>query len=541
MTTAWIGLAALGLRLFHLWQTHEQLVSRTLMGDAVAYDAWARRIAAGDWLGHGVFYQSPLYAYWLAGIYGWSGGSVVAARIVQAMVGALSCVVLARAAEHFFSRRVGWVVGIMMAVYPTAVFFDGVIQKSSLDLLLVSLLLLLVARATPETGILGWLVTGVTLGALMLNRENALLLVVPLGLWLVGLHGIRSRRWVTAAALCALGCTLVLGPVAARNLRVGGELFPTTSQFGTNFFIGNHPGASGRYEPLRWGNGSAESEQADAVELAEKALGRTLSSGQVSRYWFERGWSYIRTQPGDWLRLTERKALLLVNSAEISDTEDLYTWADGSWVLAATTPILHLGLLAPLAAVGIILTWPSLRRLWILHALLLTYAGSVVLFFVNARYRYPLVPMLMLFAGAAIAHPWRQSLSQRRYAQTAAALAVAVAIGLASNRRLVDVDAMRAVTALNLGAYMAERGEKGVAVKCFSRAIELKPDFADAHYNLGLALVEMGRLEEAAAPFARAADLAPDQPKARRALRWIQDRRGDAAGRAGAGDAPATQ
>ena len=77
---AWIGLGALALRLLHLWQTHDQLVSRTLMGDAFAYDGWARRIAAGDWLGRDVFYQSPLYAYWLAGIYG-LGGNVVAAQL----------------------------------------------------------------------------------------------------------------------------------------------------------------------------------------------------------------------------------------------------------------------------------------------------------------------------------------------------------------------------------------------------------------------------------------------------------------------------
>ena len=100
---------------------------------------------------------------------------------------------------------------------------------------------------------------------------------------------------------------------------------------------------------------------------------------------------------------------------------------------------------------------------------------------------------------------------------------------------------MRAVTALNLGAYLAERGEKGLAAKCFSRAIELQPDFSDAHYNLGLALVEMGRLDEAAAPFARAAQLAPDEAKARRALRWIEDRRGHVAHPADPSDTPAKQ
>ena len=59
----------------------------------------------------------------------------------------------------------------------------------------------------------------------------------------------------------------------------------------------------------------------------------------------------------------------------------------------------HFGLLVPLALVGVIATWPDRRRLWIVHALALAYAASVVMFFVFARYRYPLVPFLMLFAA----------------------------------------------------------------------------------------------------------------------------------------------
>ena len=51
-------------------------------------------------------------------------------------------------------------------------------------------------------------------------------------------------RWRAATAL-------VLAPVALRNRAAGGELVLTTSQAGANFYIGNHPGADGRYQPLR--------------------------------------------------------------------------------------------------------------------------------------------------------------------------------------------------------------------------------------------------------------------------------------------------
>jgi hypothetical protein len=41
---------------------------RTLVGDAAFYDAWAVEIQH-DWLGKEIFYQAPLYPYFLASIY----------------------------------------------------------------------------------------------------------------------------------------------------------------------------------------------------------------------------------------------------------------------------------------------------------------------------------------------------------------------------------------------------------------------------------------------------------------------------------------
>jgi len=72
---------ALVLRLVHLWSLRASPFWDVLLGDARSYDAWGREIAAGDWTGSGVFYQSPLYAYFLRGFtaYGaafcWSASS----------------------------------------------------------------------------------------------------------------------------------------------------------------------------------------------------------------------------------------------------------------------------------------------------------------------------------------------------------------------------------------------------------------------------------------------------------------------------------
>src|SRR5262245_25386893 len=85
---------ALAVRLVHLWQMSESPFFSVLMGDGRSYDEWARRIAAGDWLGTDVYYQAPLYPYFLGAIYTLFGRDLFVARLCQAFVGALSCAAL---------------------------------------------------------------------------------------------------------------------------------------------------------------------------------------------------------------------------------------------------------------------------------------------------------------------------------------------------------------------------------------------------------------------------------------------------------------
>ena len=44
----------------------------------------------------------------------------------------------------------------------------------------------------------------------------------------------------------------------------------------------------------------------------------------------------------------------------------------------------------------------------------------------------------------------------------------------------------------------------------YRRALELKPDYAEAHTNLGAAFMDQGKLEEAVACCRRALELKPD-------------------------------
>ena len=79
-----IFIVAFSLRLVYVWQIRYSALFSMLMGDARGYDTWAQRIASGDWIGHDVFYQAPLYPYFL-GIVQLFAGKPEYCRIINRM------------------------------------------------------------------------------------------------------------------------------------------------------------------------------------------------------------------------------------------------------------------------------------------------------------------------------------------------------------------------------------------------------------------------------------------------------------------------
>jgi len=500
---------ALAVRLVHLWQLRNAPFFNLPMGDAQSYHSWGMELATGDWLGSEIFYQAPFYPYFLGALYGVFGPDLLTVRLTQVVLGSVSCVLIALAGRQLFTRQVGIVAGVMLALYAPAIFFDGLVQKAALGAFLLCVLLALLSRLiTQPRPVWTWVWPGVALGALMLTRENALVFISVILGWLALSPSLgRQRVWCAVAVMAGLAVVVV--PVAVRNKIVGGEFVLTTAQFGPNFYIGNNEDADGTYRPLVFGRGDPRFERQDATRIAERAVGGPLTPAQVSRYWTRRALDYIVTQPGDWLRLTGRKVLLTANASEVADTEDQLSYADWSVPLRVTGYAWHFGTLVPLAVAGVWLTWRKRRQLLLVYLLLGAYATSVVMFAVMGRYRYPLVPLLILFAAAGVV-ALRQVVDagwSRRHVWLGA---VTVAALVFCNWPGLSMPDMRVVTALNLGTELQAQGRLDEAITQYRHVLAVTPEDALAHSNLGTALAAQGQLGEAVDHFERALALAPD-------------------------------
>jgi 4-amino-4-deoxy-L-arabinose transferase-like glycosyltransferase len=515
---------ALAVRLLYLWQWHDTYLFSVPVGDGRKFILWAQEIAAGDWLGHEVFFHTPLYPYLLGVAFKLFGDSLWVPRLINVVIGAASCVFVAQTGALLFSRTVGIIAGIGLALYAPAIFLDGLLQKTALGVFFSTLGVMLWAmyrqRPNPRTALL----IGLAFALATEVHESSLAFLAISALWfVVGFGKLPWRARLLPVAALLLGAALVFVPVGLRNQHVGGSFLITTYNFGTNFWYGNNPNATGHHVGFAEGRGDTEYESVDTIRIAEGQAGRALSPAEASRYWTTRSLSYIAEAPRDWLVLTLRKYLMAWYHFEWHDTDSLYAYMDESSLLGALAVPFNFSVLMPLAMIGLVATARRWRELWPLYLGIMGTVASVAFFVVFARYRFPLVPILMLFAAVGI-REIATLVATRRLAKIplpyCAAAVLAIALGQLNFAGFAtrDLAESKAVNFHGIGLRLIDQGRLAEAESALSRAISLKPEAAFPIFAMSMLKARQQRIDEQVQYLRRGLQLAPAFQQARRAL-----------------------
>ncbi len=515
-------LVGLGLRLVYLEEIRSIGFFDYPVSDARIYDQRAVEIAAGDWLGSSKFVHAPLYAYGLAGVYSIMGHDLWWPRLVQMLMGTAACLMLYFAARSFFDQRTALISAIMLALYPPALFFDGLIQKTSLALFLSCALLSILASCAKRKALVRCGLAGFVAGGLILARQNTMALVPLLAAWTwfaPSKGGISTASKTRSIGLVGLtvGLVVALSPWALRNWKVTGEFVLTTPNLGQNFAMGHHPQGTGSYLPSQRGRASAETEQDGWSQAAELAEGRKLSPTEVSDYYLRSTWAYIKDDPADWLLLTGKKWAMTWGAYEAFDTEDYYLYHQHSRLLHWLDAVWHFGVLCPLAAVGLLLTWSRRKGLWLLYGWLGLTSLSVTAFVVFARYRFGLVPVLMMFAAAGLIR-CVPLIRGGQFRPILAAGGCALVAGLFCNWPMHHPRNPSPVSYTNHGAALAAQGRYEEDLIEIGKALVLEPNNVDAHLAAGGTLMKLGNYAGAKEHYVKAVQGDPSYAGAYRGL-----------------------
>lgn len=507
-----IFLFAFLLRLVYILQYRSSPFFSHPIIDGETYDRMAWNLAQGKGLWKGAFWQPPLYPAFLGLIYTLLGRSPLNARLVQALLGSASCLLLYGIARRILNRPAAAAAGFIMAAYGVLIYFDGEILIPSLYIFLLLAGLLLLLRAGDGGGAIRWGEAGIVLGLASLARPNILLFIPLAALWAgIRAEGEKGLRRLAPALFLLLGAFVSVAPVTLRNLIVSKDFVLISSNGGLNFYLGNNPAAE---ETVAIRPGFHWDRLVDEPFCEE---GVSAPSAR-SRYFFRKAFTFIRGNPLSFLSLLGEKFARFWNSFEMGRNQDVYASRKDSSLLALLLwrvgPFgFPFGLLAPLACAGFFTSWALRNRLLPLTLFLLATCLSVVLFFPASRYRLPVVPVLILFAVHFLFWGIRQA-REKRGRTLLLSLVPFILVLFAVNRGFPAFDRIyRSERDRYLGTVYGREGNRKEAESAYRRALDADPGYAEVHAELGQILLEENRVEEALVHLERAAALCPFSPK----------------------------
>ncbi len=369
--------------------------------DPLFYHNWAIKISSGDWLGNSVFKGLPLYAYFLALIYKIFGINVYIAKFIQIIMGSVSCVMLYFLGKNIFNRKIAILSSLLAVFYKPFIFYDCELIGTCLEIFLYLIVLLVSLKFIKTFSLPSGFIFGILTGISSLCRPSILLypFIVFLG-FLFKFRKNLKKEFLIGFILCFIGCGIILGISGLRNYLVGKDFVILTAHSGINFYIGNNKDASGKMHSIKGIGRQGEQMIENSHRLAEKESGKKLKQSESSKFWKNKAYNYIFHNPFKYILLQFKKTYLFWQGGEIPDFVNIEFYERFSSLIRI--PMISFFLIVPWAIFGILFSLKENSGKSVLRYFIFCQFISVILYFVNSRYRLPVVPALILFSSHGI-------------------------------------------------------------------------------------------------------------------------------------------
>ena len=514
--------------------------------ESLYHDHWARALANDDWsppqgvtdpeIQQRPYFRPPGYPYALATVYRLAGPGYIAPRLVQMLLGLASCLLLYRLMRRPFGEGAALGGAAVLSSYWLLIFFETEFMAPTLLVFLVLLALGAVLRwgecFHPGRGALA----GLVLGCSALVRPNLLVLPVVTAAWFLWRsrqEKVPPRRALLSVGIFLITVALAVLPATLRNWTVAGDFVPITTNAGINLFVGTWSGSDGvrpvhpELSRLTDLEGWDSFDQPKIVDAVSRHVGRPMADSEVSTWFMHRALEQVRDDPLATLRLLVRKTLLFWGPAEISNNKILTEHRRASPTLSLC---LDFATLLALALLG--LAHPALRngqaRPIALLALgwIALYFASYLPFFVAARFRLPLLPLLALFAGCGL-HLLFTHLADRQWRRFGLVLAAFLILRLLTSTPWAPYEDPAGLYAWRQGLLYQEQGNAPQALELFDRAVTEAPERPDFRLSLAQSLTAAGNLTAAEAQYRHLLIQQPDSILLHNHLGILLARRGD--------------
>ncbi|HHT9111837.1 MAG: glycosyltransferase family 39 protein [Planctomycetes bacterium] len=336
--------------------------------------------------------QLPFYPLVLAMVYSISSNqlSFWVVTFLQAIISALTCIVIYLIGLKLFNRKAAMIAGIISVIYPLFLIHTARIVPETFFTFWLSLTALHLLLLKDVPSLKHQLISGILLGITLLN-SNVIVPVIPfIGIWLFWLAGTWKEK-VKRVLLVMATAFLIVSPWVIRNYIVFKEfpLMKTTS--GINLCLGNNPRATGTFflptgEPME-----------DLILTEAWYKGHALSETKQDKILYDEAMVYVKENPQHYARLILKRFYY-------------FTWFPPDNLLSKEGRLykklfkIPYGFILMSSAIGITLFLKrNSRDTFLLCAIILSVVALYSIFIVgHVRYRMPIEPYMIIFSAYTI-------------------------------------------------------------------------------------------------------------------------------------------
>ncbi|MDD5064915.1 MAG: tetratricopeptide repeat protein [Phycisphaerae bacterium] len=498
---------ALAVRLIYLYESSANPSFQVPIVDSKIYDETAKALISGQGTASNLFWQPFFYQVFLSVVYLFSDNSIVFTKILQVLLGALTCGLTYKLGKKIFGERTGIIAGLIAAFYGPLLFYESELLATGWAAFWAVVIVWLFLEVKEKDKSKQWFLLGLC-GALgIITRPEFILFFIAGCIWL-RFQVPRELSLATRFAAVFAGIAVVVVPVGIASVYATGRFSVVPSSAGINLYIGNNPDYC-KMLTIRPGEGWGE-----LIGLpGQSGMGKSV--WDEDKFFKQQVMEYAKNQPLDFAKGLGRKTLEFISSREIPRNLDIYLFGRWSRLLSLLTwkaggVGFPFGLIFPLAVLGIIFNWKRIPAPVVFFIAL--YPLSIILVFVASRYRVPMVPILAILASAGLVgavEMFRQK-HWREVILMGAAAGGAVLLSTLPGPFCEEQVNFEPEFYQFVGHGMVKRGFYDKAMECLTKSLQMNPDYNETYFYIGEALRGQGRFDEAIENYKKALGLKLD-------------------------------
>ncbi|MBI5574565.1 MAG: glycosyltransferase family 39 protein [Elusimicrobia bacterium] len=354
--------------------------------DSAEWSQLARDVIEKKHYGDEYTWRPPGYVLFLAATYVSFGKSVVIVRIIQTVLGSLTCLIIYLIGKKIFCDLVGKIASVLLSLYPYAIAYAGDILSETFYTFLISITLLSIIIAVEQPSAKNQMFIGVLFGLTALTKATILPFYFIACFWIWW----RTKK-IKNAFLAGIFTLLTICPWTIRNYLHYHKFILISFGYGTLWTSNNDETMI--LETI----GEKEQPAASDWDWTPKRYKELIKLPRIEAE------KIFEKEAKEWIKNNPEKFRWLLKKRLIHFWR-LYPMMAYKWQKIAA--MITSGIYIPLCFIGIILSIKNFKNTSLLIFLFIVYTLVHLPFAVLIRYRVPVDPYIIIFASYTIHFIW---------------------------------------------------------------------------------------------------------------------------------------